>query len=461
MNKPFHSTVIERYVEEICSSKIKNKEIAKIFKNCYSNTLDTTIQYDAEKKDTFIITGDINAMWLRDSSFQVYPYIKHCSKDKQLNDMILGLFNRQIKCIIIDPYANAFNKDQFKSPWYNDMTYKIVDGKRVKAMTEQLWERKFELDSLMCPLFLMCYYTSFDGNIDYINEEFFKAMDTILKVVDNEEKGTDDEDLNGGENYFFQRNGAEPFDSQHQGRGNPCKTCGLIKCNFRNSDDATLYSYNIPENALLVSVFGKMSKILKDNTKKILEKLPNITEEKINNIATKMSDYAKSVSESIEKYGIMTDPETKEEFYAYEVDGFGNQTFMEDPGYPSLMSLPFLGYVAADSKRFLNTRKRILSPRNPYYITGKYGKGVASSHSHRRYIWPLFTLMQGITSIHQDEVKECLDLLVKGAEGTGFMHESFDIDNPTQFTRSWFAWANSFFGVFIESLIEKFPDLEI
>ncbi|MCQ2818397.1 MAG: glycoside hydrolase family 125 protein [archaeon] len=456
----FHSEVIEKYVEEMCS-KIKNKDVATIFKNCYTNTLDTTVSYDPDNKDTFIITGDINAMWLRDSSFQVYPYIKHCPKDPTLNDMILCLFNRQIKSILIDPYANAFNKTTYDSPWQSDITYKREGGKRVPAMNTKLWERKFELDSLICPLFLMNYYYSISKNIDFINNDFFTALLSIIQVVEGEQRGTDDEDLEGGENYYFQRRGEEPFDSQHQGRGNPAKTCGLAKCNFRNSDDATLYPFNIPENAFISSVFEKISKLIYDNKEEIIKKCSSMTETKINSVCSKLNNISKTISDAIYKYAIMTDPETKEEFFAYEVDGFGNQTFMEDPGYPSLMSLPFLGFVSENDQRYLNTRKKILSERNPYFIQGKCGKGVASSHSYRRYIWPLFTLMQGITTTSEEEAKECLALLVKSAEGTGYMHESFDVDDPSRYTRSWFAWANSFFGVFIETLMEKFPDIKV
>ena len=152
--RTFVSEEIEKYIKEV-TSKIKDVDIANIFTNCYPNTLDTTVDYNESNKDTFIITGDIKAMWLRDSSFQVYPYLKHCNKDKRLNSMMLGLFNRQIKCILLDPYANAFNKNPKRSPWANDQTYKLVNGSKVRAMNDNLWERKFELDSLMSPFFIM------------------------------------------------------------------------------------------------------------------------------------------------------------------------------------------------------------------------------------------------------------------------------------------------------------------
>ena len=444
--RTFVSEEIEKYIKEV-TSKIKDVDIANIFTNCYPNTLDTTVDYNESNKDTFIITGDIKAMWLRDSSFQVYPYLKHCIKDKHLNSMMLGLFNRQIKCILLDPYANAFNKAPKRSPWANDQTYKLVNGSKVRAMNDNLWERKFELDSLMSPFFIMCKYYEITKDASFLTPDFYKALDSTFNVVEKEKRGTDDEDKDKGPEYTFQRSGLEPFDSQHQGRGNPCKTCGLVKCNFRNSDDATVFSYNIPENAMISSTFLSLADMLNKAT----------TDKK--DIVNKLLKIGNEIKENIYKHGVITDYTVDEQYFAFEVDGFGNSLFMDEPGYPSLISLPFLGFCKANDVIFLNTKKRILSDKNPYYIVGKSGSGVASSHSYRKYVWPLFTLMQGITSFNKEEIKTCLDLLVTSAKSTGFMHESFHIDNPSQFTRSWFSWANSFFGVFIDSILEKCPEL--
>ena len=121
--RTFNSLEVDKYIEYL-GKKIKDKTLYKIFSNCYPNTLDTTIDYNEEKNETFIVTGDIKAMWLRDSSLQIYPYLKHCSKDEKLAKMIKGLFKKQISFIIFDPYANAFNKIPLKSPWANDFTYK-------------------------------------------------------------------------------------------------------------------------------------------------------------------------------------------------------------------------------------------------------------------------------------------------------------------------------------------------
>lgn len=170
--RTFKSEAIEEYITQT-TTIIKNQDIVSLFTNCYPNTLDITVNYDKSNKDTFIITGDIKAMWLRDSSFQVYPYLKHCKSDQNLNDMILGLFNRQLKCILISPYANAFNKEPLKSEWWNEQTYKLINGKKVLAMNDNLWERKFELDSLMSPFFIMCKYYEATKDHSFMTQDFY------------------------------------------------------------------------------------------------------------------------------------------------------------------------------------------------------------------------------------------------------------------------------------------------
>ena len=453
--RTFHSKVIDDYIINL-ESKFEDKILYLLFSNCYPNTLDTTINYNKEKNETFIITGDIKAMWLRDSSLQIYPYLKHCIKDEILSNMIKGLFKKQISFILFDPYANAFNKDPLESPWFEDKTYKRnKEGKFEKAMNENIWERKFELDSLIFPLFVMCKYYLYTKDFDiFNNKDFFNMLDVIISVIKKEKRGTDEEDENGGPEYYFQRKIEEPFDSLHFGRGNPCKTRGLIKSSFRNSDDSTLLPYNIPENCLLVSTFKLLIKCLND------ENMENLIKNDFNTKYKKtIEELTISVEKSIYDYGIIVDPITNEKYFAYEVDGFGNYYFMDEPGYPNLISLPFFEFCSASNEIYKNTRKRILSNRNPYYICGKYGKGCASSHSYRRYNWPLFTIMQGLTSLDKNEKEICLNMLIKSAGDKYFMHESYDIDDVNKFTREWFSWANSFFGVFIDDVIETCPEL--
>ena len=453
--RTFHSEAVDKYIDTL-KAQFKDKNLYKIFSNCYPNTLDTTIDYDTEKNETFIITGDIEAMWLRDSSLQIYPYLKHCTKDPSLSGMIKGLFKKQISYILFDPYVNAFNKEPLKSPWFNDNTKKRnKEGEFENAMNENIWERKFELDSLMFPLFTMSKYYLNTGDYDiFNNKDFFDMLELIISVVKKEGRGTDEEDENGGPEYFFQRKTEEPTDSLHFGRGNPCQTCGLIKTAFRNSDDATLLSFNIPENCLLVSTFKLLIKCFND------EKMEASLKKEFNSkFLETIDNISNSVEKAIYEYGIIIDPLTKEKYFAFEVDGFGNSYFMDEPGYPNLISLPFFEFCSPSDEIYVNTRKRILSKRNPYFITGKYGQGCSSSHSFRRYNWPLFTIMQGLTSIDKNEKENCLKMLADSAGEEYFMHESYDIDDVNKFTREWFAWANSFFGAFVDYVIDTNPEL--
>ena len=385
----------------------------------------------------------------------VYPYLKHCPKDKNLTKMIKGLFKKQISFILFDPYANAFNKIPLKSHWANDITYKRDNiGNFENAMNPNLWERKFELDSIIFPLFSMIKYFLFTKDFEVFNiQNFFNMLNTIITLIKKEKRGTDEENENGGPEYSFQRNIAEPFDSLHFGRGNPCKTCGLIKTAFRNSDDSALFPYNIPENCLLVSTFKLLLNCFNDiNINKELKIKFEPFKEDIKNIID-------TVEKAIYEYGVIKDPINGEKYFAFEVDGYGNYYFMDEPGYPNLISLPFFNFCETSNEIYINTRKRILSERNPYFIKGKFGKGCSSSHSYRRYNWPLFTIMQGLTSVDKAEVNSCLKMLVESAKEKLFMHESYDIDDVNKYTRDWFAWANSFFGIFIDFIIDKYPEM--
>jgi meiotically up-regulated gene 157 (Mug157) protein len=225
------------------------------------------------------------------------------------------------------------------------------------------------------------------------------------------------------------------------------------KSSFRNIDDSSIFPYNIPENCLLVSTFKLLLECFDDNN--IFKEL----KEKFEPFKKDIKNTIESVEKAIYEKGVIIDPNNGEKYFAFEIDGYGNYYFMDEPGYPSLISLPFFNFCPASNEIYINTRKRILSERNPYFIKGKYGKGCSSSHSYRKYNWPLFTIMQGLTSIDKEEIKYCLKMLIESAGDKFFMHESYDIDDADKYTREWFAWANSFFGVFIDFIIEKYPEL--
>src|SRR6202012_3679926 len=167
--RKFKSKAVEKIVRGV-RENIGNKEIGWLFENCYPNTLDTTVDFamDGGKPDTYVITGDIDAMWLRDSSAQVWPYVQLCKQDKDLKQLIRGVIHRQAICILRDPYANAFYKDASKvSEW------KKTD---VTDMKPGIHERKWEIDSLCYPIRLAYGYWQVTGDTSPFDADWLAAM---------------------------------------------------------------------------------------------------------------------------------------------------------------------------------------------------------------------------------------------------------------------------------------------
>jgi hypothetical protein len=117
--------------------------------------------------------------------------------------------------------------------------------------------------------------------------------------------------------------------------------------------------------------------------------------------------------------------------------------------------LPYLGYTTADDPVYQNTRRFVLSEANPYFAAGKYARGVGSPHTPPGYVWSMSLIIQALTSQDEEEIREILQVLTRTDAETGLMHESFDPDNPTTFTRAWFAWANSLFAELVAGWCEE------
>ena len=200
---------------------------------------------------------------------------------------------------------------------------------------------------------------------------------------------------------------------------------------FRPSDDPCQYGYLIPSNMFAVVVLRYAAEIAET----VLQD-PSLAEE-----AKRLGD---EIERGIRKYGIVEHPKYGPVF-AYETDGLGNYSLMDDANVPSLLSIPYLGYVSADDPLYQNTRRFVLSEDNPYFFKGKAAQGIGSPHTPHRYIWHIALAMEGLTADRPEEKWRLIDLMVRTDAGTGMMHESFDADDPTQFTRKWFSWANMMF----------------
>jgi len=425
----FRSEAVEKEIQRILR-QITNKRLAWMFENCFPNTLDTTVHYGENPDgtpDTFVYTGDIAAMWLRDSGAQVWPYVQLAGKDKKLRKMLAGVINRQIKCINIDPYANAFNQvPDSKGPWMSDET----------AMKPELHERKYEIDSLCYPIRLAFEYWKTTGDTSVFGSEWLKAVENILKTFREQQK------KEGRGSYKFLRVTDRALDTMNNaGWGAPVKPVGLIASAFRPSDDATTFLFLIPSNFMAVSSLRKAAEILLKVNKEA-------------GLAKECTALADEVSEALKKYAVYNHPKYGK-IYAYEVDGFGNHLLMDDANVPSLLAMAYLGDVSQDDPIYQNTRRFVWSEDNPYFFRGKAGEGIGGPHIGYEMVWPMSIMMRAFTTKEDKEIKESIEMLMNTDAGTGFMHESFNKDDANNYTREWFAWQNTLFGELIIKLVNE------
>ncbi len=418
----FESKVIEETIKEF-QKNVKDEELAWLFNNCFPNTLDTTVTYTEKngKPNTYVITGDIDAMWLRDSSAQVWPYMAFVEKDKKLKNLIAGVINQQTDYILKDPYANAFYDDPNKEgEWSTDLT----------DMKPGVHERKWEIDSLCYPIRLGYHYWKSTGDTTPFDNEWKKAIQSILKVFRDQQKKNDKGD------YSFQRETPKATDTRAlQGYGYPVNPVGLICSAFRPSDDATVFSFLIPSNFFAVVSLEQAAEMIKEIHAD-------------SSMAEELLSLRKEVKSALEEYAVV-DHKKYGEIYAFEVDGFGNKLLMDDANVPSLLSLPYLGAVDASDKIYQNTRDFIWSQDNPFFFKGSAAEGIGGPHVALDMIWPMSITMKGLTSNNEEEIKWCIETLKSTHGNTGFMHETFHKDDPTNFSREWFAWANTLFGEFL------------
>ncbi|CAN5444522.1 glycoside hydrolase family 125 protein [soil metagenome] len=419
----FTSNAVENIINNV-QKNIGNKEIGWLFGNCFPNTLDTTVDFEMidGKPDTYVITGDIDAMWLRDSTAQVWPYIPLCKGDKHLQQLIVGVINRQTKCILLDPYANAFYKDVNKeSEWKSDLT----------TMKPGIHERKWEIDSLCYPVRLAYGYWKQTGDTTPFDENWKAAMHLIIKTFKEQQRLTDKGP------YTFQRTTAWATDGVPlSGYGYPVKPNGMICSMFRPSDDSTLFAYLVPSNFFAVEILGYMQQ---------LGSLSSIADKQL---AADAKTLQLQVKTALWKHGVIQHPQFGK-IIAFEVNGFGSFHMMDDANVPSLLSLPYLGAIKNNDPLYLTTRNVVLSGNNPFFYKGKAAEGVGGPHTGADTIWPMSIILRGITSNNDKEIKMCLDMLQKTHAGTGFIHESINKDDADIYTRKWFAWANTLFGEFV------------
>lgn len=398
-------------------------KLAEMYRQCFRSTWDTTLQR-ADDGTVFLITGDIPAMWLRDSSAQVYHYLPFAKEEPEVEEAICKMIQRQFAYVNLDAYANAFNKEANAKG----------HGRDSSSWTEEqkvwVWERKYEIDSLCYPIRLVHAFWKETNNTEWCNAEFRKAAERIVEVWETEQHHAEKSD------YFFERANCKPKDTlTHNGKGEPVAYTGMTWSGFRPSDDACKYGYLIPANFFAVRSLEQLEEI-------IHALLPEEEFEK------RIAKLREEIKDGLSRYAVVKH-EVYGDVYAYEVDGMGNYHLMDDANVPSLLSLPYLECLSADDPVYQNTRRMLLSSVNPYYFEGKVAKGIGSPHTPENYVWPISLCIQGLTTTNKAEILELLDTLQKIDADTNLMHEGVHVDDPYQFTRPWFAWANSIFAEFV------------
>ncbi|MGI4757296.1 MAG: glycoside hydrolase family 125 protein [Janthinobacterium lividum] len=429
----FRSPAVEEAITRV-SRDIADRDLRIIFANCLPNTLDTTVFPGTRngKPDTFVITGDIDALWLRDSSAQMHPYLPFVKQDAALARVVEGLIHRHAACILLDPYANAFRRSPSDPP----LEWAVKDATDHKP---GVGERKWEVDSLCYPIRLAHGYWKATGKTAVFDSEWRAAAALTVKTFREQQRFHD----RGP--YHFQRRAENPTDSLIlSGYGAPTRPNGMLHSMFRPSDDACIYPFYVPANLFAVRALTMLAEIA--------------TAVQDTALANDARTLASEVDAATHRHGRVQHP-VHGEIWAFEVDGFGNANLMDDANAPGLLSIAYLNDLPPTDPLYGRTRAFALSPDNPYFFQGTAAKGIGGPHVGLGYIWPMSILIRALTSTDDSEIVVALRTLRNTTAGTHFMHEAFQMDDPTKYTRPWFAWANTLFGELILKVHAERPAL--
>ena len=405
--RPAAAVELEAVSKAAAGYTVGDPKLEQMYRSALLNTnKQVTIASDGT---TYVKTGDIPAEWLRDASVQVRPYLFFAKGDPQVDSLVRGAIARMGKYLHADPYANAF------------------------TLGYGVWERKFELDSLAYPISLAWTYWKQTGDSTIFTGDLSLGFDSALKTMELEQD--------------HPRNSKYQHPEMVGRKGNPVAYTGMIWTGFRPSDDACRYNYLIPSEMMAVVALGQLEEIERVVYHNIVK-------------AQRAKTLRDEVQTGIQTWGVIFTPNYGY-VYAYEVDGQGNANLMDDANVPSLLSAPYLGYVKSSSFVYRNTRKFLLSKDNPTYYVGKLARGIGSQHTRENMVWPIAMLMQGFTASTDSERKDVLAQLLASDPGDHLLHESFNPDNPTDFTRADFGWPNALFSEFVMTTFEGVPPLPV
>ncbi|RMZ76703.1 hypothetical protein DV737_g4685, partial [Chaetothyriales sp. CBS 132003] len=479
--RTFSSPAVEKVIDDLFPN-LKDRDLAQIFRNAFPNTLDTTVRWHVDGDNnqasksglmrdldrwqgaqSFIVTGDINAEWLRDSTNQLSQYQSLASTSPEISKLLLGAINTQVEYVLQSPYCNAFQPPSSSglSPVHSGME----DYVHPAYESSVVFECKYELDSLANFLSLSNQFHAATGSTAFITQRWFKALNTLMSVLDAQSQPTFDSATHEylHNQYTFSRHTSSGTETLNlRGIGNPLAAdTGLIRSAFRPSDDATTFGFLIPANAMMSVELNRTSQILSSYAPTVAL---HSTSRAVSDLAANLAARSQRIRTGIYDHAVIEHP-VHGKVLAYEVDGYGSHLLMDDANVPSLLSLPLLGFVDASDDIYQNTRRMILSPANPYYLSGKHFAGIGGPHVGLRNAWPMSVLVQAMTSSNNEsEIIECLER-VKNVSIFGLINESVNVETGVTpvvgdgMTRPWFAWANSVFAQTILFLAEHKPEL--
>ncbi|KAK8002737.1 Lysine biosynthesis regulatory protein LYS14 [Apiospora arundinis] len=451
--RTFNSSGVEEIIVRL-KGEIFDPDLYRLFENTFPNTLDTAIKWrgvaanNTAEELCFVITGDINAMWIRDSADQVAPYKSAMTNTTdEIASVFRGVLNMQARYLVISPYCNAFHPppESGMEPDINTHPYQVTPPYDKKLV----FTCNFELDDFAAFLQLGHDYYNATGDVDFFGKfQWIYAIQSIMSASKNLKQPTYGPD---GEwvvpEYTFQ---SETFTASgtlgNHGIGNPVNYTGLIRSPFRPSDDAATYDFSIPANMMMA--------VYLESNANIMERLPNAPA----GLAREMRDMAAEIREAVKTWGTVKAPSGKRVF-AYEVDGYGGQNLMDDANVPSLLSAPFLGYLDKNDEIYQNTRSLILSRSNPFWCQGPIISGIGSPHVQPGATWPMSNIIRIMTTDDDVEIKTNIKMVLSSTAGLGLIHESVNSFDANRWSRQWFTWANGLFGQMILDIEARKPYL--
>ncbi|KAK3661174.1 hypothetical protein LTR56_000297 [Elasticomyces elasticus] len=453
--RTFNSSIVESTLDSV-SQDITDPDLRRLFSNAFPSTLDTAIKWKgyadgSDEELTFVITGDINAMWLRDSANQMQSYLPLLTADDSsdsLASLYRGVINLQARYLLLDPYCNSFQPpiESGVSPSPNPSASE--DTVFPNYTNTSVFECKYELDSLAAFLEVSTdYYNATQDATFFKKYSWVQTIESILEVAENMTVPTYQADGNVSVlSYSFTRLTTRSSETtENDGLGNPFNNgTGLVRSFFRPSDDSTIFQGFIPAN-MMFSRFLETSATIADAIGEA-------------DLCNRMTTMASNVRTAITNYGIV-ETAAYGRIYAFEVDGYMGQNIMDDANIPSLLSAPFLGYLDVNDEVYQNTRKLLLSANNPYFMRGPQISAIGGAHDGPGYAWPMASIVRILTSNDDEEITQQLQEIVSTTDGLGLIHESINTFNTSDWTRQWFSWANGLFGQMILDLNDRKPEL--